>query len=90
MGQQLRLRCHEASPKVLCGQVEQRRQMMKTRTSGQQITDEYIAATLTDAESLSPADLVPLSAIEELNDRLERIQLQLNGIYQTVHQQQIA
>jgi hypothetical protein len=31
------------------------------------VTDEYITATLTDAENLKPADLVPLSTIEELN-----------------------
>jgi hypothetical protein len=63
---------------------------MKARTSGQEITDEYIAATLVDAENLRPADLVPLSVIEELNDKLERMQLQLNEIYQTVNKQQIA
>jgi hypothetical protein len=64
--------------------------MMRTRTSGQEITDEYIATTLTDVENLKLADLVPLSAIEELNDKLERMQLQLNEIYQTVNKQQIA
>jgi hypothetical protein len=64
--------------------------MMRTRTSGQEITDEYIAATLTDVENLKPVELVPLSVIEELNDRLERMQLQLNEIYQTVNKQQIA
>ncbi|MDR1013526.1 MAG: hypothetical protein LBL86_00880 [Coriobacteriales bacterium] len=63
---------------------------MRTRTSGREITDEYIAATLADAESLQPADLVPLSALEELNDKLERMQLQMNEIYQTVNKQQIA
>jgi hypothetical protein len=64
--------------------------MMRTRTSGQEITDEYIAATLADAEGMSPADLVPLSAVEEINDRLERMQLQMNEIYQTVNKQKIA
>jgi hypothetical protein len=63
---------------------------MRARTGGQEITDEYIAATLADAEDLKPADLVPLSAIEELNDKLERMQLQLGEIYQTVNRQQIA
>jgi hypothetical protein len=63
---------------------------MKTRTSDQKVTNEYIAATLVDAENLRPSDLVSLSAIEEFNDKLERMQLQLNEIYQTVNKQQIA
>jgi hypothetical protein len=63
---------------------------MKTRVSGQEITNEYIAATLADVENLRPADLVSLSAIEELNDKLERMQLQLNEIYLAVNKRQIA
>jgi hypothetical protein len=63
---------------------------MRTRRSGEEVTDEYIEHALCQIESNSTDEMIPLSTLEEMNDKLERIQLQLNEIYSITSSQKIA